>query len=413
MAQLIKRAEPGAVIKADEWNVVVDAVNELLQSGQTTGIKVVATLPAGNAADPIRIGQILQITGQNFGFSIGQTKVSFEGPFGSPVIVLRANLLTGSSDERLLLMMPPIPTITAAGMTLTMRVDNGVASDRRTVFAMPVVIPLTGDIFVNWRADVIPNPNPNPLQVSPAPQSASFNYRLQTGINMPATFDLSADVIDATVPVPAGLVASIEFRDEANNVITNKQVEMGKNDTRNILVRIPNLPASFASQSFTLKVTASSSGVVGSDSRSFTVGTAITPADPKIDAQQTGAVVLDVATGNVDTNPLNGTLEGSLIKLRTGKQIVIMFNVKLLQAGTYDVTIQPKAGTPLTGWAPQLMNTLASIPVASDNDQTSRLMQFAVSPSSTATATGTIVFRIKRQGAPSDFTKEFGAQLLT
>jgi hypothetical protein len=73
---------------------------------------------------------------------------------------------------------------------------------------MPVVIDLTGDMFVSWRADTSPNPNPNPIAVS---QAASFGYRLQTGINVPGVFNLSANIQNASVPVPEGLVDSIEF----------------------------------------------------------------------------------------------------------------------------------------------------------------------------------------------------------
>ena len=43
--------------------------------------------------------------------------------------VLRADMLTGSFDERLLFMMPPVPGMTNAGMNMTMRVSNGIADD--------------------------------------------------------------------------------------------------------------------------------------------------------------------------------------------------------------------------------------------------------------------------------------------
>src|SRR6185295_12300116 len=162
MAQLLKKAQPGDIITADDWNLVVDAINELLQSGQSSGIKVAALLPGGTQIDPIRVGTIQQITGQNFGFSIGQSKVTFESGTISAT-VLRAQMLAGSFDERLLFIMPPIPGLTPAGLNMTMRVNNGVAEDTRSVFVMPVVIDLTGDMFVTFRADT-PNPQPNPLE---------------------------------------------------------------------------------------------------------------------------------------------------------------------------------------------------------------------------------------------------------
>ncbi len=403
MAQLLNRVEPGDVITAEMWNLVVDAINDLLETGQTNGIKVAALLPAGTATEPIRVAAPLQITGQGFGVALGQTSVAFEGQ--SKIVVPRDQFLPGSSDTRILLMVPPIPGLPQAGATMVLRVSNGIASDVRTVFVMPIVINLTGDVFVNWRADVAPNPNPNPLQVN---QQALFNFQLQTGINMPATFDLSANIINATTTIPAGLAASIEFLDESGSVISNKRIELGKNETRNIVVRIPQIPATFASQSFTLVVTATSGGVTNSESRSLTVGAVVPQADPNIQVQQTGAVVIDVATGGVDTNQANGRLEGGVIKLKVGKQMIVMFNITSLGVpGNYDLTIQPKPGATLIGWALQLVNTATPIP-----NTVPKLVQFAVTPAAAATPTGAVVFRIKRQGATTEFSKEFGVQLL-
>ena len=148
MAQLLNHAQPGDVITAEDWNLVVDAINELLQAGQTSGIKINNVIPAATALDPLKIGSLVQVVGQNFGFSIGQSKVIFEAGTTS-VTVLRAQMLSGSFDERLMFMMPPIPGITPAGLTMAMKVDNGVASDNRSVFVMPVVISLIGDVFEN------------------------------------------------------------------------------------------------------------------------------------------------------------------------------------------------------------------------------------------------------------------------
>lgn len=423
MAQLLKKAQPGDIITAEDWNLVVDAINQLLQSGQTSGIKVAALLPGGTQIDPIRVGTIQQITGQNFGFSIGQSKVTFQS--GNTIAtVLRGDMLPGSFDERLLFMMPPISGLTPAGMNMTMHVSNGVAEDTRSVFVMPVVIDLTGDMFVTFRADTSPNPNPkpNPLE-SGIGKLAEFRYRLQTGINIPGAFALSADILNTTVAIPPGLVDSILFLDEADQPIAGRQIQMGKTEGRNITVRIPEIPAAFAGQTFTLKVTASSGTVVGTDQRSFTVGTPVTPPDANIEANQTSFTLIDQTTGNPETpNAQNGILDGTTIRLKVGKRGVVNFSTKFTKAGTYDITIAAKQGTTLNNWVPEMTpdsvgtrsadGTKTTVVVASDNDQTLRTEKFRVTPAIGATPTGTIVFRIKRQGAPSDFSKEYGVQLL-
>jgi len=410
MAQLLIHAQPGDVITAEDWNLVVDAINELLQAGQTSGIKINNVIPAATALDPMKIGSLVQVVGQNFGFSIGQSKVIFEaGP--TSVTVLRAQMLSGSFDERLMFMMPPIPGITPAGLTMTMRVDNGVASDNRSVFVMPVVISLIGDIFVGWRADVTPNPNPNPVVST---QAATFAFRLQSGTNIPATYDLTADIINSSVAVPAGLINSIEFR-ENNNVITSKKLEMGKSEIRDITVRIPQIPVTFvAGTTFTLKLTATSGSVTGTDQRTITVGATVAQSDPKIEAIQLQPQIFNVQTGNNENDPANGRLEGSTIKLKTGRQMVIGFNVKLTQNGVYQVTIQPRQGTTLTGWGPALVDTQTTITVPTNNDQTTRLLQFGVTTSTvqTPSPTGTVIFKIKRDTATVEFNKEFGVELL-
>lgn len=421
MAQPLKKAQPGDIITAEDWNLVVDAINELMQSGQGSGIKVAALLPGGTVIDPIRVGTIQQITGQNFGFSIGQSKVTFESGT-TTATVLRAQMLAGSFDERLLFMMPPVPGITPAGMNMTMRVSNGVAEDTRSVFVMPVVIDLAGDMFVTFRADTAPNPKPNPLE-SGAGKAAEFRYRLQTGINQPAPFGLTAEILNSSVAVPQSLVDSIQFLDEADQPISGRQVQMGKNEGRNITVRIPEIPTAFAGQTFTLKVTATSGTVVGTDQRSFTVGTPVTPPDPNIEANQTSFTLIDQTSGNPETpNAQNGILDGTTIKLKIGKRGVVNFSTKLTKAGTYDITIAAKQGTTLTNWTPEMTpdsvgtrsadGTKMTVTVASDNDQTLRTEKFRVTPTAGATPTGTIVFRIKRQGSPSDFSKEYGVQLL-
>ena len=409
MAQLLNHAQPGDVITAEDWNLVVDAINELLQASQTSGIKVNAVVPAASALDPFKIGSLVQVVGQNFGFSIGQSKVTFEAGQTS-VTVLRASMLSGSFDERLMFIMPPIPGITPAGLTMTMRVDNGVASDTRTVFVMPVVISLIGDIFVGWRADVNPNPNPNPIVSA---QQLDFAFRLQSGTNIPATYDLTADIINSSAQVPADLVGKIVFR-ENNADITSKKIEMGKSETRDIVVRVPPLPTAFAGATFTLKVTAKSGSVTGTEQRTFTVGQTIPQSDPKIEAVQLQPQIFVLPGGQNETEPANGRLDGSTIKLKQSRQMVIGFNVKLTQNGVYQVTIQPKPGTTVTGWGPALVDTQTTITVPNNNDQSTRLLQFGVTTSTvqTPSATGTVIFKIKRDGANVEFNKEFGVELL-
>jgi hypothetical protein len=402
MAQLLNRVQPGDVITAEMWNLAVDGINELLLAGQTTGIKVATTSPEGVTDAPIRVGLPLQITGQSFGYSIGQSRVSFEWP-GGKVVVFRDQMLAGSSDERLLIITPQLPGLPESGRTMTLRVSNGVAEDVRTVFVTPLVITVQGDVFVNWRADVTPNPNPNPLQ---SLSEAAFAYRVQSATNVPALFDLDVNIINSTVPVPPNFLNSIEFFTDDGSAIENRRLELGRSETRNITARIREIPESFENQSFTLVISASSGNLTNSDTRTFTVGTPTPPPDPNITVHRTGWEVYDNATGEVDTDPSNGFLDGSIIRLRRGKQMILMFDVEISLPANYDLTIEPRSGTTLEGWTFGLVSTLPTI-------TGSAFAQFRVIPGAAAVSTGALVFRIKRQGATVEWSSEFGVRLLT
>lgn len=407
MTQLLKRVQPGDVITAEMWNLAVDAVNELLLGSQASGIQITALLPAGTADDPIRIGTQQQISGQSFGYSIGQSTVTFQGPSG-PVVVTRNNMLVGSSDTRLLFTVPPIPDLPQIGAILNMRVDNGVAHDIRTVFVKPVVATVSGDVFVNWRADATPNPDPNPIQ---PPGQARFFYQVQTGINIPATFTLSANITSATTPISPQLVSSIEFQNESGSLIPNKQLEMGRNETRNIIVRIPNIPTALANQTFTLEIRAASANIQGSDARLFTVGTPVTPADPNIVSEQTGFEVFNASTEESDN--AGGSLAGSTINLRANRLAILAFNVRLLAAGSYDLTIQPPTGATLNGWTLAVLNPPSPISVTGNNSQQIYNVNFAVTRTPVANAGGTFVVRIQKQGEARDWHKQFQLELMS
>jgi hypothetical protein len=408
------RVNPGDLITANLMNDILTRLkvveDKLAAPGTTTGVvRISATTPLGTAGEPIRVNQTLQILGENFGYFAGQASVTFERSAGN-VVIQNNQMLTGSSDTRLLMTVPAFSALSQAGETVMMRVRNGTTEDVRSVFVRPVVITLQGDLFVDWRTNTSPNPNPNPLQSSGAnPQSASFNYTLRTATNLAATFDLSATITNATVAVPPALESSIQFLDESGNQIQNRQLQLGANDSRNIVVRIPQVPATFASQSFRLNVSAASGGVTGGDARTFTVGVAVTPPDAAIEATQTGNLLSDAAGNN--TSPTNGSFDGTTIGLRPGNRMMLIFNItKLDTIGTYDVTIEQKSGT--TGWAPELVTTITPIVVQTELDRTQpRLAQFRVTGAA-ASVNGSVLFKIKRRGAPSDFSKEYGVQKL-
>jgi len=106
--------------------------------------------------------------------------------------------------------------------------------------------------------------------------------------------------------------------------------------------------------------------------------------------------------------------QGEREKLRANWQLVLIFNAHFTPSlGTppfnYDLTVQPTSAA-LHGWTLQLVNTPPTLSIGTNNE--THLVQFAVSATAGADPTGTMVFRVKRQGAATDRTKEFSLQLL-
>src|SRR5262249_31948938 len=205
------------------------------------------------------------------------------------------------------------------------------------------------------------------------------------------------DIVSAGGAVAADLVPSIRFLDQANGnqPIPSRRLEMGKSETRNITVRIPTIPPAFASQSFTLRVGAAAGAVGGTDARSFTVGTPVTPSDPSINLQQTGFFATSTPGS---TGPANqhAVLTGSAIRLDVDWQMIVMFNVNFTQAGTYDITIQPSTGV-LNGWSLQLVNTPTTVTVGATGLQ--RFVQFGVTRLAAPTTRGRGLLPVPRHAA--------------
>ncbi|HWA26487.1 MAG TPA: hypothetical protein VG734_12575 [Lacunisphaera sp.] len=408
MPTLLNRVRPGDMITADQWNLVVDAVNQLLQqpsAGPAPGVTITGLVPAGSAAEPIRVGALLQIVGQNFGYNLGRTSVRFTGPSGGSAELLAADLQLGSSDTRLLLAVPGIPGVTTSNTAITLTINNGTQSVVQTLTAVVPSTPLTGDIFVSWRSGIT-NPNPNPVLTN---GQADFAFRLQSATNQRATFALSATFTSASAAIPPGLVSSLQFFNETGTSRLNPAtVDLQVGEVRNVIVRIPVIPSTWNSATFTLQLTATSGAVTNSASSLITVGTTTPQNDPAIDVQKTGEKFYNLSTGSLETDPTKATFQNGTIKLRAGYKATLEFNVRASTAGTYDLSFTAK-DTATVNWTPQLVNSPAQIP--GDPSQTP-LIKIGVSAAATSSATGVAVFRIKRQGATVEWVQEFPVELL-
>ena len=418
MPTQLAHVQPGDPITADQWNLIVDAVNQLQQpvlAGPTNNVAIAGLVPAGTGTDPIRIADTLQILGQNFGYSLGLTTVTLVGPAGQASLSA-SGLQAGSSDSRLIVKVPTIPGVTANGNSVTVTVSNGLTNASQSATAQLVVVSLLGDIPVSFRPDVTPNPNPNPMTVN-AP--ADFAFSLQAKTNLAATFALTADIVNPTATLPANFVNSIELRDSTGaSLRANMSVYLQPNEVRNILVRVPALPSAWQNESFLLTLKAASGGVSNGANCPVTVGSAVAAADPTISAVPTGFAFISHAgtSTSPETDPNNASFDFTTVKLKRDRQIVISFNVQvnvgLAPPVAYDLTVPAQGGSSLSGWKIGLVNSLAQI-----SDTTSHLVKVGIqAPPTVANSTdaqsGVVVFRISRANADVDWSEEFAVQLL-
>jgi hypothetical protein len=367
----------GDVITADFMNALLAELTALkdqvadLQSGDGTGLAILSLVPSGASTDPIRIGTDLQIVGQQFRFSAGGHRVSFDG------VAVNA-FKPGSNDSLLIVTVPVLPSVPVSGRDVVLRVENGLEGVNRTIKVRPFS-GVQGSVNVVFRDDV-PNPVPDPFV---AGGTASFAYRIQALTNLAAEFTLNV------ATTPSAFQESAQVTDTAGTPFANNRVALEPGATRDIVVTIP-MPAGSNGQTFSLNVSASAGTVVGGDSRGFTVGQAAEDLDDTIDL---GSPVFSAV--DADGNPVPGASFNTgtnTIRLPAGVQGSMEFTARFSVPGMYAMTVEKASGA--TGW------TVTRTPQTHEEGDTheDEVIRFTLKPTASATTPTEITYRVKREG---------------
>lgn len=342
----LERVRPGDLITAAWMNEVIDTVNELrLRVASLEGVEddrlVITDLVF---AGTLRLGDPLEIRGENFGFSRGTQQVKFDNTI---ITEYRA----GSSDTRLLVRVPAFSPFPEEGRDVLLTVSNESSSARRTLSILPADQPVSGNLVdVLWETVV-----PNPVSIG---TRVRLGYRLRSRVGATRTFTINPVVSRAE------LNTGIEVRDEDDVLIPSRQIQLGSLQERLFFVILPIVPPSVTTgTSLTVTVSAVSGGVTGSDSRSFIVGTAITPSDPAITLSPTNFSAVDDAGLPA---PGDGSYDAATrtIGLRPGAFGTMDLEATFEVVGTYSVTLNPTGL--VTGWT-RTLTTGPSI-VIEEND---------------------------------------------
>jgi IPT/TIG domain-containing protein len=322
MAMLTDFVRPGDVITSGLLNRIITLLNQhdaLLSAGPS---------PVGNGPTitgfvpdpPFQAGQDIQILGANFGFSTGSTVLKFDS---TQVNAFRL----GSSDTSLLVTVPFLAGL-GSGKDVVLSLSNGTLGTARVVRVNPMQQPQQGNVDVLWNDAIVPNPNPNPIANG---QPVTLAYVLKSRALLPATFTIGVQCSNAAMQAAAVVL------DAAQATLASKQIDLAPNEQKGFFIRFPTVPVA-NNNSFTLTVSATATGVAGSDTRVFTVNSAVTPPDPTISLAFNALSSVDPNTGNPDPTASYSAGDNT-VHLKQGMIGRVNLVATFTQIGTYSVSV--------------------------------------------------------------------------
>jgi hypothetical protein len=270
-----------------------------------------AVFPGGSLV----IGQQIEIRGRNFGFADGSARVRFDDQPADP--------LAGSSDTRLLVLVPRNLAVVSGGTLVTLEVQSNAGSDSvPVVVRLPVQQPV-GLLNVAWVSV-----DPDTVAVG---ARCTVVYRVTSRVSPDVDVELLLEGTQSVLDVAT-------LQNKANEPIV-EPVHMDTDEAITVQVVIDPVPDV---ANFTLSMGARVVGheeIAGADTRQFTTGEPTPPSDPAITI---------VTPPDVDVQPGGGTatLTGSTLALSDGATVDLEFTLAVTQAGTYRVRVEPSSFTP-------------------------------------------------------------------
>lgn len=383
MAPIIDIVRPGDVITSDLINRIIGTLNQhdaLISAGSTSGSGI--TITSFVPAPPFTAGQDIEIQGTNFGFSTGSTAVTFD-------TAGITSFKLGSSDTSLLIQVPFLTGL-GTGKDVLLTISNGSASVSRVIRVNPAQLPQQGNVDVLLNDAIVPNPNPNPVLNA---QPVTIAYLLKSRAALPTTFTVGVQCSNAAMQTAAQVL------DSSQTVIASKQIDLAPAQQKGFFIRFPNVPVANNS-TFTVTVSATATGVSGSDTRVFTVNQAVQPPDPTINLAFNALTAIDPNNGTPDPNAGNYTSVDNTVHLKLNAIGRLNLVATFTQIGNYDVTVAALAPTSL--WTVVLAGTPSVYTIgASDfsNGVATKNPEIGIQAQPGASLTGQLKFTLQRQGS--------------
>ena len=387
----LENVNPGDLIKSEDWNRLVAAINDLdgriaqLEIGGGKAPRITQVLPSG----AVTAGDTIRIFGSNFDFSQGGHSVFFGN-------TRALTFLNGSSDTLLIVQLPNvIEGATETGTPMTLTVGNLVdtTSQAITVKSKPVVV--SGGIQFTFKG-TRPGATPTP--------GAQFFYDFE--LKSQASDSLNVTIIPTIAVVPPlpsgvsdpGLPALLTLMEGATER-ANGQISLPEGATKTVSLRL-NLPAGTNGLRYSLSATASAPGVVNKVETlpQQQVGQATEQPDPTITTLEFNKLADGDAAFTAGGVGVDGT-----ISVRQSTTAIVEFraifgNINVGTTNNYSITaaIEGAAG----GWTTKVDQVVQNpLPVSGPGGP---LPVFVDITAPATPATATLRLTLTRQGIPTN-----------
>lgn len=371
MASPLDRVRPGDLITAQSINSILDKLQELdtrvgkLEGpGTPTGKQVLITgiLPPG----PQRVGEVLEIVGQNFDFSVKPPRVFLDSTPAEKFIKEKC------SDTQLLVEIPFVPGVTEAGTPVTLTVANQTTIATGSLTLKPQQQPQQANVYLTYLGESPQTPAPG--------QPFSVNYQVQSQALLTAVVTLSGSV------TPIDWQNQVQVLDGNGNPIPDGSIKLNPGQSQNFSIRIAQIPSYTAENtSFGLTTNATSPGMAGAhDTQSY-------------------IVTSEVKLQSISADPGQAMIGNDTINLARGTSVKVRLEATYKVVGTYDLSLalQP----PTTNWSAELAPS--STPIKIEQVPNIQHHEFTVYAYGNSSNKGEMIFTVKRQGESSKTSKAF------
>ena len=307
MAVPTEHVQPGALIRADLMNAIVDALAEL--DGRVATLELATPATASHAVkitsvSPLspRVGDEMTVIGQNFDISTHAAVAHI----GSTIV---PSFKPESTDTKLVFTIPNVPDVAAGPKQVQLKVSNFATDATRVLTLQPKIEVFQGAIDIQYVDTTPATPK--------AGGTALVRFAAKSTGSPAVTVGLSGSVSTGWT--------GVQVVDDASppQPIASHQITIPALGERDFALQVPIPAATASGTAFTLTVEAAGQGVSTSRIKQLTVGQPAPVEDPDI---------------QIDFRSADGSaLVGSVLRVPAGASTEVGLAVQFAKEGKYDI----------------------------------------------------------------------------